>query len=282
LKTVLIAGCGFVGEAAALQFIKKGYRVVAITRSLDRADLLEQSGLHPRVVDISDPTSVQDLAIGLEETPEIVVHSASSGRGGEESYLNVYLRGMENLARSFPSSRFIFTSSTSVYAQTDGNWVQEDSPTIPDRSTGKILLAAEQSCLNAGGVVLRLAGIYGPGRSIYLKKFLEGTAILEGGGLRWINQIHRDDAAGAIVTLSEEIHSAGIYNVVDNMPCQQRELYGWLAEATNKPLPPAGPIDYNRKRGWTSKRVSNKKLRRTGWVATFPDYRSALPSLLPK
>jgi nucleoside-diphosphate-sugar epimerase len=142
------------------------------------------------------------------------------------------------------------------------------------------LLEAEKIALAGGGIVARLAGIYGPGRSVLLKKFLEGSAVLEAGGNRWINQIHRDDGARALLQLAQNEAAAGIYNVCDDTPTTQREIYGWIADFLNRPLPPEGPADLNRKRGWTSKRISNARLRALGWIPRYPGYRDALPELV--
>ncbi len=228
------------------------------------------------VVDISKPLT----APAGWERPDIVVHCASSGRGGADAYRAVYRDGLEHLRDAFSPRRLIFTGSTSVYSQVDGGWVTEDSPAEPDRETGRILLEAEKVALDAGGVVARLAGIYGLGRSVLLKKFLEGSAVLEAGGNRWINQIHRDDGARALLQLARDETAAGIYNVCDDTPTTQREIYGWIADFLNRPLPPEGPADLNRKRGWTSKRISNARLRALGWSPRYPGYRDALPELI--
>ena len=210
----------------------------------------------------------------------MVVHCASSGRGGADAYRAVYRDGLEHLRDAFSPGRLIFTGSTSVYSQVDGGWVTEDSPAEPDRETGRVLLEAEKIALEAGGVVARLAGIYGPGRSVLLKKFLEGSAVLEAGGNRWINQIHRDDGARALLQLAQHEEAAGIYNVCDDTPTTQREIYGWIADHLNRPLPPEGPADLNRKRGWTSKRIRNARLRSLGWSPRYPGYRDALGELV--
>jgi nucleoside-diphosphate-sugar epimerase len=158
--------------------------------------------------------------------------------------------------------------------------VSEESETLPDRETGRILLEAEQVALDAGGSVARLSGIYGPRRSYLLKKFLSGEAVLEEGGHRWMNQIHRDDGAAALLQLGDPDVPAGLYNVTDNTPATQREVYGWMAEFFGKPLPPEGPADLRSKRGWTSKRISNARMQGCGWVPAYPSYRDALPQLV--
>ena len=273
---IVIAGCGFLGEAAAGFFLEAGWRVLGLCATEESAARLADRPFPVAVVDISKPITAP---VGWERS-DIVVHCASSGRGGADAYRAVYRDGLEHLRDAFSPRRLIFTGSTSVYSQVDGGWVTEDSPAEPDRETGRVLLEAEKIALEAGGVVARLAGIYGPGRSVLLKKFLEGSAVLEAGGNRWINQIHRDDGARALLQLARDEAAAGVYNVCDDTPTTQREIYGWIADHLNRPLPPEGPADLNRKRGWTSKRISNARLRSLGWSPRYPGYRDALAELV--
>ena len=276
--TVIIVGCGFLGKATAQLFSHHGYRVIAIVSSEEsRQSLLDE---HPNfdviACNITDPSSVQAVKIPPNT---LMIYAVSSGRGGTEAYTSVYRDGLKNVLDAWRPERMIFVSSTSVYAQVDGEIVTESSPTKPDRETSRILLEAETIALAANGIAARFSGIYGPGRSVLLKKFLAGEAILEKKGVRWINQIHRDDGARALFHLGTATHTSGIYNVTDDTPATQLDVYQWIANYYNKPLPPEGPADLNRKRGWTSKRISNKKLRSTGWMPHFPSYREALPSL---
>ncbi len=273
MPRVFIAGCGFVGLATARLFHARGWEVIGGTHSEESTARLAGEAFPSLAVDIADAAA---LAARSElQGLDAVVHCASSGRGGVEAYRRVYLEGARNLAIVLAPRRLVFTGSTSVYAQTDGAWVTEESAAAPDRETGRILREAEDVVLAAGGFVARLAGVYGPGRSVLLKKFVSGEAVIEGDGGRWINQVHRDDIATALVSLVE--HGArGIFNVSDDEPMTQRAVYAWLAEHFRKPLPPSGPIATDRKRGWTSKRVSNAKLRALGGVPRSPSFRDAV------
>lgn len=104
---------------------------------------------------------------------------------------------------------------------------------------------------------------------------MSGEAVIEDGGNRFINQVHRDDAAAALLALAQT-RARGIFNVADDSPTQQREIYEWLAERWRRAVPPQGSGDVNRKRGVTNKRVSNAKLRGLGWVPRFPSFRVAI------
>ena len=273
MPRVLIAGCGFVGLATARLFAQRGWEIVGGTHSEDSARKLATEPFRIVTFDLAEQESVARHAALAPF--DAIVHCASSGRGGAEQYRRVYLDGARHLATVFPSARLLFTSSTSVYAQTDGSWVTEESAAEPDRETGRLLRETEDFVLARNGLVTRLAGIYGPGRSVLLRKFFDGTATIEGDGAKWLNQGHRDDIAAALFTLVSG-ETSGVFNVSDDQPLAQRELYARLAERFQRPLPPTGEPDLNRKRGWTNKRVSNARLRALGWVPRYPSFFDAV------
>jgi nucleoside-diphosphate-sugar epimerase len=187
------------------------------------------------------------------------------------------LNGTRNLLDRFAETKVLLTSSTSVYAQRDGSWVTEESETNPARETGRVLLETEELVLERRGTVARLAGIYGPGRSALLSKFLAGTAIIDPENDCFVNQVHRDDIASAIFfLLTRETQRTQIYNVVDDRPMLRTECYRWLAQRLNRPLPPIGKSTGQRKRGDSNKRVSNEKLRSLGWNLQYPTFVDAM------
>jgi len=275
MPRLVIAGCGFVGLAVARVFHAAGWDALGFTRSPESAEALRAEPFSVAPCDISNADSVRTIAASLGGKTDVVIHCASSGRGGADAYRAVYLEGARNLLDAFAPARLVFTSSTSVYAQTDGAIVDESSLAEPPSETGHVLREVEKLVLLWGGTVARLAGIYGPGRSVLLQKFFTGEAVIEGDGSRIVNQVHRDDIASALRVLVEK-SASGIFNVSDNAPMPQREIYAWLAQRFEMPLPPSGPIDPNRKRGWTSKRVSNVKLRALGWTPRFPSFFDAV------
>ena len=276
---VLIIGCGFLGETAAELFSARGKRVLGLVRSHESLAVLAGKSFDTASCDVTEPSNVEALSPRVRGVP-LAIYCVSSGRGGAETYAEVYREGLRRVVEAWNPGRVVFVSSTSVYGQTDGSWVSEDSPALPDRETGRILLEAESIALASGGSVARLSGIYGPGRSVLLRKCIAGEAVLEAGGDRWINQIHREDASAALAVMGSPSAAPGVYNVSDDTPATQSEVYGWITSALDLPLPPEGPADLNRKRGWTSKRISNSKLKATGWNPRFPSYRDALPQLI--
>lgn len=266
MPRLLLIGNGYLGQAITRSFRADGWQVEAVSLS---------GGDDSRAADVGDRASVGALAAAIAR-PDFVVHCAASGRGGAEAYRRVYVDGCANLTDAFPGLPLLFTSSTSVYAQIDGSEVTEQSPAEPDRETGKLLLEAESIVLAAQGIVTRLSGIYGPGRSVILKKFLNGEAMIEEDGRRFLNQIHRNDAARAIFHLaSSGGHRGEIFNLSDLTPLPQIDCYRELAKLFHRPLPPSGPRDPDRKRGWTHKRVSSAKLVATGWSAEYPSFLDA-------
>jgi nucleoside-diphosphate-sugar epimerase len=205
-----------------------------------------------------------------------VVHCASSGGGGVTAYRKVYLEGARHMHAFLPEARRILVSSTSVYGQTDGGWVDESSPTTPASETSQVLVQAEGEAPAVGAMVVRAAGIYGPGRAALFEKFRRSDAVIEGDGSRWVNQVHRDDLVAALVHLLEPAAPLETYNAADDEPVMLRDYYAWCSEKLEKPMPPYGPVDPKRKRGLTNKRVSNRKLRATGWSPQFPTFREGL------
>lgn len=273
MPRILIAGCGYVGQATADLFHAAGWDVEGWTASEESAAALSAKPYPSCQIDISNCDQVAERP----GTFDAVIHCASSRGGGVESYRQIYLNGTRNLLDRFAETKLLFTSSTSVYAQGDGSWVTEESETRPARETGRVLLETEKLVLERRGMVARLAGIYGPGRSALLSKFLAGTAIIDPESDRFVNQVHRDDIASAIFfLLTRETQRTQIYNVVDDQPMLQTECYRWLAQRLDRPLPPIGKSMGPRKRGDSNKRVSNAKLRSLGWNLRYPTFVDAM------
>lgn len=230
-----------------------------------------------------------DLGVGeqvraAEGSFDLMIHCASTRGGTVDDYRRVYLDGARHLGERFKGTRFLFVSSSSVYAQRDGQWVTEESEARPEHETGRILRAAENLVLAREGTVIRLAGLYGPERSALLRRALHGEALVDPENDRFVNQLHRDDAAAALFLLgqrSDEVKGE-IYQAADDTPLPLSECYRWLAEKLGRPQTTAAAA--TRKRGESNKRVSNAKLRRMGWAPLFPSFiegmeRSVLPAM---
>jgi len=264
-----------------MELVKLGHSVFGLRRSPSADTLMRSVGITPLLGNITKP---EQLA-GLPADYDWVINSASASGGGVEDYREVYLRGMRNLVAWLAAAapkKFVYTSSTSVYGQNDGSLVKETSPTEPAVETGKILVETERVLLEAAqtkkfpAVILRLAGIYGPGRGYWFKQYLQGEARIEGNGGRILNMIHRDDAAGAVIAALKSGRPGEIYNAVDDEPVTQLEFFRWLSGPLGKDLPPSLPEDAEavRKRGVTNKRVSNRRIKmELGYQFKYPTFR---------
>jgi len=278
MARVLIAGCGYVGEAVATRFHEEGWQVEGWTGSAASAAKLSERPYPVRAVDVTKAEAVSKAGKAFD----VVIHSVSSRGGDEEQYRRLYFEGAKNLIAAFPDATLILTGSTSVYPQKDGSIVDESSPAEPLHARGMILRETEKLVLAAGGIVARLGGIHGPGRSYFLTKFLEGAG--DKTGTRFINQIHRDDIVAALLLLARRrSECAGqIYNVVGDEPIQSRTAYEWLAARLTPPPPKPSEPRRPRTRGESNKRVSSQKLRALGWRPRYPTFEAAMAeSILP-
>lgn len=262
---VLILGAGYVGMPLAEALTRGGHDAHTFRRT---------PGTSSFAGDISNAADLNKLPRDWDW----VVNTVSSSKGGVDEYRRVYLQGTRNILEWLAGSkiqRYIHTSSTSVYGQTDGSWVDETSATEPISETSRILIETEKLLRDFPAVVLRVSGIYGPGRGHLFQQYLRNEATIAGDGSRYLNMIHRDDVVSAIIAVLERGAMGEIYNVVDDEPVTQLEFFQWLSRALSRPLPPHAPEGEGRKRGVTNKRVSNRKLRETlGWTPGYPNYRA--------
>jgi nucleoside-diphosphate-sugar epimerase len=278
---VLIVGCGYVGLPLGRELVRLGHEVSGLRRTAPAQNELKAAGIQPLFGDVTRPETLAQLPPGFDW----VVNCVASRGGSAEDYRQIYVQGTRHLvdwlAAASPK-KFVYTSSTSVYGQTDGSQVKESSPTEPLAETAKVLLEAERLLLAAvigrkfPAVILRVAGIYGPERGHGFKQFLKNEARIEGDGSRFLNMIHRDDLIGCIIAALKNGRPGEIYNAVDDEPVTQTNFFQWLAEELGKSPPPAAPenSDENRKRGVTNKRVSNRKLKmELGCQFKYPNFR---------
>jgi nucleoside-diphosphate-sugar epimerase len=277
---VLIVGCGYVGVPLGAELFRLGHEVFGLRRSPAAEAELKAAGIQPLIGDVTQPETLAKLPCDFDW----VVNCVAAG-GGAEHYREVYLQGTRNLIEWLapnPPQKFIYTSSTSVYAQNDGSQVKESSPTKPMAETSRILVETEKVLLAAvaerlfPAVILRVAGIYGPERGHWFKQFLKNEAVMEGDGARFLNMIHRDDLVGGIIAALKSGLAGEIYNAADDEPVSQLHFFQWLAQAVDKPLPPSVPEnpEATRRRGVTNKRVSNRKFKmELGYQFKYPNFR---------
>jgi nucleoside-diphosphate-sugar epimerase len=277
----LVIGCGYVGMPVAAELVRLGHEVTGVTRSTQNHEALKNHGVTPVAADISERAELDKLPPGWDW----VINTASSNQGGVEEYQRVYVGGNKNLIDWLASTllkKFVYTSSTSVYAQTDGQPVKENSPTDPAGETGRALVQAENLLLDAArakkfpAVILRVAGIYGPERGHLFQQYLQDQARIPGKGERLINMIHRADVVNCIVATLKNGRPGEVYNAVDDEPVPQIHFFRWLSETLGKNMPPFGEETppAGRKRPVTHKKVLNRKLKmELGVQFKYPTFR---------
>lgn len=278
---VLIIGCGYVGLPLGIELVRQGHEVFGVRRSVDESEKIKAAGITPIAADISNRADLDKLPLPFDW----VVNLVSSTKGGVEEYNQVYLEGTRHLIdwlAANPPKKFVYTSSTSVYGQTDFSMVKETAVTEPASETSKVLVETEKLLLSAfaerkfPAVILRVAGIYGPERGHLFLQYLRNEAKMAGKGERLINMIHRDDLVSAIITALKNGRAGEIYNIVDDEPVAQIHFFRWLSETLGKWMPPFATEAENeqRKRGLTNKKVSNRRMKmELGCQLKYPTFR---------
>jgi nucleoside-diphosphate-sugar epimerase len=269
----LVVGCGYLGRRVAAAWRAGGDAVWAITRSPQRATVLAAAGLEPLVIDLTGPYPLAPLP-----AVDTVLWSVSPDPATGTGHHALHVVGMGALLDALPGTpRILFTSSTGVYGEAAGGIVTEATPPRPDRPAGVAILEAEENlaarCPDRS-VVLRLAGLYGPGRLPRLDDLRAGRP-LAGDPDTWLNLIHADDAAAVVTAVADHPAPGPLYVVSDGQPVRRREWYAALARLVGAPSP-SWDTTTQRPRGG-DKRVDPAKLfREIAPVLRFPDPYQAL------
>lgn len=274
---VLIAGCGYAGTALGIELAAAGHTVWGLSRR--PSDL--PAAIQPLAADLTEPGSLRNLPGDLDA----VAYTAAAAAGTEEAYVDAYVRGLHNLLAALEGRdvrRVLFTSSTAVYGQTGGEWIDESSPTEPAHFSGKRLLEAESLVRNGPfpGIVLRLGGIYGPGRTRLVRQVQSGEA-RRPAGPGFTNRIHRDDCAGAIAHLLSVESPEPVYLGVDHEPADLGEVMRWLAAELGVAAPPVEEHPPEGRRARANKRCRNGRLVASGYRFRYPTFREGYGELVP-
>jgi nucleoside-diphosphate-sugar epimerase len=298
-RSLLVLGAGYVGGAFVRDAVGRGLRVTALTRNVEQAAMLRAAGCSQ----VIEADLASDAWHAAADSPfGFVLNCVSAGRGGATGYRHSYVEGMRSighwLARQPRGGTIVYTSSTGVYPQGGGARIDEAAPTDGVGENGALLREAESELARGARAadwrwfVLRLAGIYGPGRHGMLDELRNGTAALRGDPAHRMNLVLRDDVCGAIWACfgaAPEVRDE-IFNVSDGTPAPRAEVAAWLAARLGVTCPTfgveaadsgAGANPFGGRRRAPDRIIVTEKVRRVlGWRPRFADYRTGYEAIL--
>lgn len=279
LPSVLIVGCGDVGGRLARQLLSAGWSVSGLRRNI--------SALPDGVAGIAADLEQDECPAGWPAvSPDYLVYCVAASNHDEPGYRSAYVEGLRNVLswlaqRGQAPRRLLFVSSSSVFAQQAGEWIDETAETAPQEYSGRVMLEAEQLALTSGipASVVRLTGIYGPGREWLLSQVRRGYRVTEEPPL-YGNRIHSDDAAGLLAFLLQADQAGraldACYIGVDDDPAPLFDVVAWLRNYMGV----TEWSDQQRVRRTGSKRCSNARVRALGWTPTYPSFREGYAAIL--
>jgi len=271
--TTLIVGCGYLGRRVAARLLARGEAVHGTTRDPAKAERLSSIGIGPVILDVLDPVTAR--VPDCDRLVYCVGYDRAAGLPIREVYVEGLRRTLDRLGGSF--DRFVYTSSTGVYGQDDGSWVTEESPAEPRHESGRACLDAERLAVGRGATVVRLAGLYGPGRIIRKAAILAGEPIA-GDPAKLVNLVQIEDAVAATIAALVVGRRGRVYNAADDRPIARRDLYTLTAEALGVSPPHfLGPGTGESAREEANRRVSNRRMKEElGVVLDHPDAASGV------
>lgn len=280
MAQVVIAGCGYVGNALARMLIDEGHQVFGIRRDISK--------LAPGVKGIEGDLARPKTLGPAPRRVEYAVFAVAADESSEQAYRRAYLDGLAGFLEWLADEgqrprRIVMTSSTSVYGQRRSELIDEDSPTHPTQFRGETLLASERLLAASGlsSVVVRLGGIYGPGRTSLIERAKAGQ-LRQRANEHFTNRIHRDDAAGLIRHMLFHPTPAPLYLGVDDESAEQSQVHEWIAKELGvaAPIPEGEDVQASARRDVGSKRCSNRRARESGYRFRYPSFREGYGELI--
>ncbi|CAA9891832.1 Ketopantoate reductase ApbA/PanE domain-containing protein [Candidatus Methylobacter favarea] len=281
MAKILIIGCGAIGLQLAEVLSANGHQITGLKR---HPPVLQPSKINYFTADISLRANLEDLDADFKH----VFFIASTDGRNEKSYRDIYEIGLDNLLNRFSQSAcnpdWIFVSSTSVYGQSQGEWVDENSLAQPDNITSKLIRQAEQKLMDANpnNIIVRFAGIYGPGRE-YLLRMARQAPLIQQDPPYFTNRIHQDDCVNVLSFLFEKrligLALEQCYLASDDDPAPLWNVISWLAERMNCPPP---VIQSAGSKGGMNKRCINTRLKALGYQFKYPGYKEGYSELINK
>lgn len=268
---VLIAGCGWLGTALARSLVGAGHRVTGIRRNPARARELESLGIEAIAMDLCEPGSASRLPANLDW----IVACQAAGGEGPEAYRQAYLAANRVLLSHGHKARaFVYTGSTGVFGQSDGKDVDESTPPSPDSPTSEILVEAERQVVDFGGRVVRLSGLYGPGRYGVIDRVRSGKLALGPGDDAWTNWCHLEDAVAVVLAALERGRPGATYHGSDAQPLRRRELVEWVCGKLG--TEPRRTAEFSLARGSNRRILSERTRAELGLTLRYPSVRDGL------
>jgi nucleoside-diphosphate-sugar epimerase len=285
-ESLVIFGCGYVGLALAKECLGQGWAVTALTRNPDTAKQAEQLGASAILGNLQETQWWGKIPTGVDHVVNCVGASSPTLEGYEQSYL----QGMQSILAWMEqggklSRSLVFTSSSSVYPQTDGSLVNEEADTSESSARAHVLLSAEKLCLEASPTiaqhrsVVRFSGLYGPGRHLLVDKIERGEP-MTGSSERFLNLLHRDDASSSVLALLQAPpgFTGGVFNACDGQHATRGEIARWVAQRLGVTEPVfTGSGDT---RGGHRRVDPSKAFDVLGWKPKFPNFQSGYEDFL--
>lgn len=298
MSRILIAGCGYLGTGLGKHLASAGHEVWGLRR---RVELVPEP-IHPIQADLQQVEALSQIPLGLD----FIFYTAAADRSDDSAYRGAYVVGIAKLIEALQNQkqqprRIFFTSSTAVYDQTGGEWVDEKSPTVPRDFAGNRLLEGEGLLIRGTfpATIVRLGGIYGPSRTRLIDQVRSRSALLTEGKVGYSNRIHQTDCVGVLRHLMLLQALEEVYLGVDHEPTEQNTVVRWLAHRMGVPepvprsskgtdyLPKAQDASTFRPRGKSApgfersnKRCRNDLLLRSGYSFVYPTFREGYAALL--
>jgi nucleoside-diphosphate-sugar epimerase len=280
MARILIAGCGDIGAAAGQRLAGDGHDVVGLKRHPPASD--------SKIMYVKADLSSYDDVEKVDSDFDLVIYILTPDQRSEQSYRCVFEAGVTNLLNFFsdnnPDTRFIFVSSTSVYGQAHGEWVDEESATEPGRVTGKILLQAEKAFLDhcSRNCIIRYSGIYGGNRSRLLDMVARGGEV-QYQPPYYTNRIHREDCIAVLRFIANRMIAGDdlepVYLASDDDPAAKWDVYSYLADRLGIGQPEMAILPQGSDQ---NKRCSNSRLKQLGYSFIYKSYREGYDSVEQK
>jgi nucleoside-diphosphate-sugar epimerase len=276
---VLVAGCGWLGAALARRLVARGDRVTGVRREPARAAALAQLGVTPLAADLADPAARARLP-----AVDAIVACQAAAADSEAAYRAAYVEANRVLleAAARDGAPLVYTGSTGLFGQRDGSDVDEATPPAPAGVTGEILAEAERLVLGAArsGVrasVVRLSGLYGPGRVGIVQRVRSGALALGPGDDAWMNFCHLEDAVTTVLAALDAARAGAVFHGSDAHPARRREVVDWIAARLGVPSPRS-----ERAAAGPNRRVRSERTRAAlGVELRYPSFEEGIATLVP-